>query len=309
MIHSRDLPRAEFRPINLRRVIQPFLGRWPALLAATLLPVLAIWTGSGYLPPSYRATAQILLEQDQVQLGKIADVMKAPVLPDSATISNEIAIIFSTPVLQGAARRLGMLDADGRPARSVDLVGPRLPWPRVQDFLQSVGLLRAGPSAAPLNPQTKRLQDAARVTDALRAGLKVTRNLNALVIDIEVAATDPMSAAAIANAIVEEYLARQGRVKRQVADQALAWMNGEIEDLRRRIGDLNRRAQEERRALLGETGADPATTENQLKAVGSALAVARTDRADAEARLGEFRSALDRIGLAAAGQLIETPRS
>ena len=116
-----------------------------------------------------------------------------------------------------------------------------------------------------------------------------------------------MSAAAIANAVVEEYLARQGRVKRQVADQALAWMNGEIEDLRRRIGDLNRRAQEERRALLGEQGADPATTENQLRAVGSALAVARTDRADADARLGELRAALDRLGLAAAGQLIETP--
>ena len=134
VIHSRELPRAEFRPINLRRVIQPFVGRWPALLAATLLPVIAIWTASGYLPPSYRATAQILLEQDQVQLGKIADVMKAPVLPDSATISNEIAIIFSTPVLQGAARRLGMLDADGRPARSADLMAPRLPWPPVQEL-------------------------------------------------------------------------------------------------------------------------------------------------------------------------------
>ena len=109
--------------------------------------------------------------------------------------------------------------------------GRAFPGAPVQDFLQSLGLLPAGSSAAPLNPQTQRLQAAARVTDALRSGLKVTRNLNALVIDIDVAASDPVSAAAIANAVVEEYLIRQGRVKRQVADQALAWMNGEIEDL------------------------------------------------------------------------------
>jgi hypothetical protein len=46
VIHSREFPQAEFRPINLRRMIQPFVGRWPALLAATLLPVLVVWTAS-----------------------------------------------------------------------------------------------------------------------------------------------------------------------------------------------------------------------------------------------------------------------
>ncbi len=108
MIHGRTQPRgeapAEFRPITLRRLVQPFLGRGRALVAATLLPVAAIWIGSGWLAPRYQATAQILLEQDQVQLGKIADVMKTPVLPDSATVSNEIAILLSTPILEGAAR-------------------------------------------------------------------------------------------------------------------------------------------------------------------------------------------------------------
>jgi uncharacterized protein involved in exopolysaccharide biosynthesis len=264
----------------------------------------AIWTASGWLPPSYRATAQVLLEQDQVQLGKIADVMKAPVLADSANISNEIAILLSTPVLQGAARRLGMLDADGRPVgAAAELAGRRLP---IQRLLRSVGLPEAE-APLPLGPEAERQQGAARVTDAMRASLKVTRNLNALVIEVVASAADPVSAAAIANAVVEEYLSRQGRMKRQVADQALAWMNGEIGDLRARIGELNRRAQAERRQLLGAEAADPATTENQLKAVGNALALARTDRADAEARLGELRSALERLGVEAAGQLIDTP--
>ena len=315
MIHAREQPRGEmrfdgrsdFRPISLRRLVQPFLGRGRALLAATLLPAVVIWIGSGWLAPSYRASAQILLEQDQVQLGKIADVMKAPVLPDSATVSNEIAILLSTPILEGAARRLGMLDADGAPVGPAAALGPAGPHlPRLDIALRAVGL---APARAPglLGAEAERQQRAARVTDMLRTSLAVSRSPNALVIEVVAAATDPVTAGAIANAVVDEYLARQGGRKRQVADQALAWMEGEIGGLRRRIGELNRRAQAERRSLLNADAADPATTENQLRAVGSALAVARTERADAEARLIELRSAGERLGAKAAGQLVDTP--
>ena len=315
MIHAREQPRGEmrfdgrsdFRPISLRRLVQPFLGRGRALLAATLLPAVVIWIGSGWLAPSYRASAQILLEQDQVQLGKIADVMKAPVLPDSATVSNEIAILLSTPILEGAARRLGMLDADGAPVGPAAALGPAGPHlPRLGIALRAVGL---APARAPglVGAEAERQQRAARVTDMLRTSLAVSRSPNALVIEVVAAATDPVTAGAIANAVVDEYLARQGGRKRQVADQALAWMEGEIGGLRRRIGELNRRAQAERRSLLNADAADPATTENQLRAVGSALAVARTERADAEARLIELRSAGERLGAKAAGQLVDTP--
>jgi uncharacterized protein involved in exopolysaccharide biosynthesis len=235
--------------------------------------------------------------------------MKAPMLADSAAISNEIAIILSTPVLEGAARRLGMLAADGRPVgEAAEIRRPRPGWAPVERLLATVGLHAVASRSAPIGTETERLQGAARVTDALRAALKVTRNLNALVIEVQASASDPVIAAAITNAVTEEYLARQGRVKRQAADQALAWMNGEIEDLRRRIADLGARAQQERRALLGaEAAADPATTENQLRSVGTALAAARTERADAEARVDEISAALEGGGAAAAGELIETP--
>lgn len=307
MIHHRELAGHEFRPISLRRVLQPFAGRLPLLAAAMLLPAMIVWTASGRLPPTYRATALILLEQDEVQIGKIADMMKAPILTDSATISNEIAIILSTPVLQGAAHRLGLLDATGMPLAAAGALSEAgQGWARpVRDMLHRVGLPRAAELALP--SPTRRLQDSARVTDRLRQGLDVTRNLNAYVVEVVARASDPMSAAAIANAVVEEYIARQARVKREVADRALDWMNGEIGDLRRRIAELNHRAQAERRTMLGAEAADPATTENQLRAVGSALALARAERADAEARLGQLRASFDRLGAAAAGELIETP--
>lgn len=295
--------RGDFRPISLGRLIRPFLGRGRALLAATLLPAAVVWLGTGWLPPSYSATAQILLEQDEVQLGKIADMLKAPGLPDSATVPNQIAILLSAPVLEGAAHRLGMLDAEGRPATAAAAAArPGL----VRGALETVGLAprRAPP---PLGEEAARRQGAARVTDDLRGALAVRRSLDALVIDVAARAGDPVTAAALANAVADEYLTRQSGRKRAAADQALAWMNGEIGDLRRRIDALNRRAEDERRALLGSDAADPATTESQLRTVAAALAAARTERADAEARAVELRAAADRLGADAAGALVDTP--
>ena len=135
--------RGDFRPISLRRLVQPFLGRGRALLAATLLPaVLDLDRQRLAAADATGPAAQILLEQDEVQLGKIADVMKAPVLPDSATVSNEIAILLSTPILEGAARRLGMLDADGAP------VGPAAALGRAGPHLPRLGMRARVPSAS-----------------------------------------------------------------------------------------------------------------------------------------------------------------
>ena len=37
----------EFRPINLRRLVQPFARRWPLLAAAIVVPVVLVWTAAG----------------------------------------------------------------------------------------------------------------------------------------------------------------------------------------------------------------------------------------------------------------------
>ena len=293
----------EFRPIDLRRLVQPFARRWPLLAAAIVVPVVLVWTAAGELPPTYRASAQILLERDRVELGEIADVLTAPVISNSVTVSNEIAILLSTPVLEGAARRLGLLDARGKPvaaglpAAEPSAVGRALT--AVERWLAGFGLATAPPAAEP--------GAAAQVVDALRASLDVTRSLNASVIDVVATAPHASEAASVANAVVEEYLVAQQRTKREVTDRTLAWMRGEIEDLRARIAEQNRGIQAQRRQMLAAAVGDPATTENQLREVGNALAVARTEQADVESRLGELRAALAGTDVAAVGEVIDTP--
>ena len=120
-------------------------------------------------------------------------------------------------------------------------------------------------------------------------------------------ASNPVAAAVFANAVVDEYLVAQERTKREAADRALAWMRGEIGDLRARIAEQNRGIQARRREMLAAAVGDPATTANQLREVGNALAVARTEQAEAGSRLSQLRAALAASDVTAAGEVIDTP--
>jgi len=297
----------EFRPIDLRRLVRPFARRRRLLAAALLVPVVAVWIAAGQLPPTYEASAQILLERDRVELGEIDDLLTAPVISDSATVSNQIAILLSTPVLEGAARRLGLLDARGLPVVVVQPAEGRWAIARAlhaaERWIEGIGSAALGPAGDGSRPG----QAAAQVIDALRSGLEVSRNLNAFVIDVRATAPHAGEAAAVANAVVEEYLVAEQRSKRAAAERALAWMRGEIAALRGRIAAQNRGIQAQRRELLAAEVGDPATTANQLREVGNALAIARTEQAEADSRLTELHSALAAADVAAAGEVIDTP--
>ena len=234
-------------------------------------------------------------------------MLTAPVISDSATVSNEIAILLSTPVLEGAARRLGLLDARGIP---VVVVQPAEGIGAIARAVAAAGRWFAGfglAAPAPAGAAAGSAPASAQVVEALRASLDVSRNLNAFVIDVIATAPHASEAAALANAVVEEYLVAQQRSKRAAADRALTWMRGEIEDMRGRIAEQNRRIQALRREMLAAEVGDPATTANQLREVGNALAVARTEQAEAESRLSELRSALAASDVTAAGEVIDTP--
>ncbi|WP_171208078.1 MULTISPECIES: Wzz/FepE/Etk N-terminal domain-containing protein [unclassified Ruegeria] len=105
-----------FRPLDLRSLVLPFVQRWMVILAAVFLPAAAAWYYSYQLPPSYEASATLLLDRERVLLGDIADVSATANLADSVHVSNEIAVLLSLPVLEDAAMRIASAGAD----RSID---------------------------------------------------------------------------------------------------------------------------------------------------------------------------------------------
>ena len=256
-----------FRPISVRSMIEPFRRRWLILLVALAGPMTLVWTLTARLPPSYTATASVIIDRDRVPLGTIADMVSVSEMTDSVIVSNEIAVILSAPVLFSAVARVR---------------GPQVP---------------IGTRPIPLN--AKELQN-------VRDSLKVTRNLNSLVIDVEAQAQTPGGAAIFANAIVTEYLASKVSARRAAADRTLGWIDGEVARLRDGIADLNQQVLEKQRAFLSDGGGTPLVVQNQLRAVGDAYATASIQYDNTVARLEELRAARDE-GIMEASRLIDSP--
>lgn len=142
--------------------------------------------------------------------------------------------------------------------------------------------------------------------EALKSSISVTRNLNSLVIDVTAKTSSPASAAALANAIVDEYLTNKVNARRAAADRTLGWIDGEVTRLREGITDLNRQVQEKQRAFLSEGDGTPLIVQSQLRAVGDAYATASIERDNTAAKLDEVRSARDQ-GVTEASRLIDSP--
>ena len=98
--------------MTFRRLIRPFLDYPKLLLLAFFGPLVVVYILTSFLPASYDATANILVEERRVELGEIAGVV-TPRAIDSAHMSSQIEILLSVPVLERAATELGWIPTDG----------------------------------------------------------------------------------------------------------------------------------------------------------------------------------------------------
>lgn len=241
-----------FRPISPRLLLEPFERRWPILAGAFLVPAILAWVLSLAMPATYTASAKILLDRERVPLGDIADVVASSDLTDSVTVSNEIAVLLSNPVLNAANARLQ--------------APPKSEVPRGE-----------------IVPLTS------RQINEFSSRLDVARDLNSMVINVSAKAPTAEAAAALANAVVEAYLASKVEALRAATDRTLIWINGEVARLREAIEGLSQQAQTEREALLARGLVDPDLMRSQVKAVADAYVAARIDRDKAVSELDALR--------------------
>jgi uncharacterized protein involved in exopolysaccharide biosynthesis len=66
--------------------------------------------------------------------------------------------------------------------------------------------------------------------------MKVTRQGTTFLVDINISSESPQKAATIANAIAEAYFEEQVRAKYDATRIAANWLNGQINDLKSRVG-------------------------------------------------------------------------
>jgi len=186
--------------------------------------VLAACTGAGLLAsiiylatatPIFTADTQVLIEADVPHTFR-EQATESIVALDTPQVESQLAIIRSERIAEKVVSRLRLLDKP--PTQSRPSILHRL--------LESI--FGARPQASDADRMSGEAAQIRNNLDASREGLSYA-------INITYKATDPQTAAKVANAIADAYVDDQLDTRAQAASQGSKWLEGRIDDLRKQM--------------------------------------------------------------------------
>jgi capsular exopolysaccharide synthesis family protein len=241
-----------------------------------LLGAIAVATVVLRLPPSYRAEAVLLFAPAAAGADPTTSAAPAERPGDLRHLASEIERIRARGLLTRVVREAGLLyDPAFNPVLG------RTPGP-----LERLGL------RAPPPPETLRLSRQRAATLAvLRDRLTVQPVGRSRALSLRVRAADADSAARVANAVAEVYLADARERARRAREDATGWLDRRVEELRGRVQAAEAAVADFRiESGLADRGPDSTATRERVGGLNRALAHARAEAADAQARLRQVNA-------------------
>jgi exopolysaccharide transport family protein len=233
------------------------------VVALTLIFIMAV-------RPSYTATATVLIEPHRSEVINLNDSAATVrnTAADEAAIESQVLLIQSVEVLRQVVRNL-KLTAD--PDFS--------PHPGLLDPLKR--LFSAAHRSDGANAQDVAVLNS---VDILQKRLKVSRQQNSYLVDINVSSHDPQTAARVANAVAAAYLAELIKGKADSVKVAAGWMDQQLALLKARVHDADK-AVEDYRAQHQLTMTQGVTVnDQQIADLNTQLIQARAEAAQAKAK-------------------------
>ena len=127
-------------------------------------------------------------------------------------------------------------------------------------------------------------------------------------IDIGARAADPEIAAAIANAVADQYLVDQQAIKQAATQRAIVWLDNRLADLETQLRGAEDAVVDFLAELSLEEGGNEESVAQQPAELNKAFVAAQSDRSAAAARLDHVRSLLSTGGHEAAAIAMDLPR-
>jgi capsular exopolysaccharide synthesis family protein len=278
------------------RAIGRVLWRRKVLIVGVTLLVTLLFVGATMLmTPQYAASTYVMIEPGQTKVVEAIEAVVAGSSADSAAIESEARVLQSRALAERVVTQL-KLDLD--PEFNGALEPPGL-------VDQVLGPVRRAISAAAAQVRQwmagggdgkKAVGDPvralrAKLVDAVLANLAVTIDGRSRVIDVTFSSRNPETAANVVNTLADQYMVMQIERKYEVTRNQGQWLKDRVVDLRQRV-EMAEAAAEKYRAEHGliSNGSVSITTE-EASDVGSQLALARAQRAEAESRLRELEGA------------------
>ena len=261
--------------IDIGALFSSLRRHWLFIVVGALLMAAVAWAICLLLTPDYRAQARIMIEaRESIYTRPNGETAAERPLFDAEGVKSQVEVFSSGDLLKKVSDELKLTSNEAFTTTAVK------PWTRVFIMLG----MRTDPA---------RLTPEERVLQTLRKNMQVFAVTDSRVIVVQYNSANPETARDVANALANQYILFQQAAKLESNDDATGWLAPEIDDLRNRVRDAERKVADYRASrglLTGQSNSTIAT--QQLSEVSTELTQVRTSRASAEARAESIRKAL-----------------
>ncbi len=242
------------------------------------------------LPKEY--TADTLLEIKPRTNSVVDPLAILSGLPmDTETILTEIEIIKSRALHQRVVEKLNLTrDPEFNPSLTPSTLAGLLPFWQDQE------------TPAPVQQNEVMFN----TIQALEDKLEISNNGLSRTITVSVRSEDPQKAALIANTLTDQYLNSQLEAKFDELERTSGWLTERLSDLEAKVQSSEKAVEEYRKRYGLLTGqGDLTTMAAQLSTLNTEIILARSDRAQAEAKLNNIQNLIDSPGgVSSAGDVL-----
>jgi succinoglycan biosynthesis transport protein ExoP len=226
-------------------------------------------------PPRFTGTALLILDSRKTQLLQQQSPMGIDAPVDSTAVDSQVEILKSENIALSVIKDLHLTDEP--------------------EFTSSGGILSSVLQLLPGTGPREQPSEFQLVRGALgrfQSGLRIKRVGLTYVIEISYQSTDPRRAAQIANAVAEAYIVDSLEAKYQASRRAASWLQDRIKELRAQASAAERAVADYKAKNNIVDAGGRLLNEQQLAEINSALTIARSQKAEAQARYERITSIL-----------------
>ncbi len=293
--------------VDLNEIFRTIWRRKKILIGTILLIMSAAFVSVHQLTPRYVSVAQVMIDPRQNQVVDIQSVISG--LPqDLETIESEIEIIKSRRLAENVIKRLRLYD-DPEFNPGLRKTAEWRKYLQISRYLpDSILEMIQPPQKSVLSEEQKQDRLRVQIVNSFLAHLDIDRKGRSRVIEIRYESEQAGLSTRIANTLADVYIVDQLEAKFEATKRATEWLNERVSKLRKAVTDSERAVETYRKqsGLLRGRGVTLAT--QQISELNSQLIVARTKRAEAEARLSQVLNLLRTSGgVDSAAEVLSSP--
>lgn len=306
-------PAEENITLNIDQVFRILIRRFWLITLCTLFAIAVGIAAIVTTTPTYTSGAQILLGEQGRSTGSGADIVSGRRLSDEV-IEGELAILRSGRLIARVVEKLGLANDPEFNARLQEQSWLDIKIQQAKRMVKDL-LIQEKPTGSGKPSDAVRAAAAAQsaITGDIGAVVwrvsnrLVTRQVgNSFVISVGMTSTDPQKAAAISNAVVDEYILFSMEMSFDAAQRTTDWLDQRLQQMDDEVEEAENAVIAFRTNLL----TDSETVERvgqQMSELTTKLVTGRAELAVAEARYRQIAQLIEERGPTAASDVLSTP--